>query len=96
VATATTSERTEVRFTVGGDTLYATLLDPPGARTFDLRAVEAGELRHVGLLGADGAVDWSVHDGRVSVTLPERLPVSPAHVLRLEPAGAVRVPRQGR
>ncbi len=86
VATTTTTEATDVRFTLGRDALYATLLDPPGSRTFALRAVAAGELRQVDLLGADAAIEWSVDDGTLSVTLPERLPVRPAHVLRLAPA----------
>jgi len=86
VAGTTTSEGGDVRFTIGADALYATLLDPPGSRVVVLRGLLAGDVRDVNLLGADGAVDWSVSDATLSVTLPERLPVRPAHVLRLTPA----------
>jgi alpha-L-fucosidase len=86
----TTSEGTEVRFTLGGDVLYATLLELPGSQSFTLRGVVAGDLRHVDILGVDTAVEWSVRDGVLSVTLPERLPVSPSHVIRMEPARELR------
>jgi len=89
VPSTTTSEGTAVRFTVGADTLYATLLDTPGARRFCLRGIEARQLRTLALLGIDTPVDWDVRDGALSVTVPERLPVSPAHVLRLAPATAL-------
>jgi alpha-L-fucosidase len=75
-----------VHFTLGRGALYATLLELPGSRTFVLRGVVAGSLRQVELLASDGSVDWGERDGALSVTLPERLPVSPAHVLRLTPA----------
>ena len=90
VPSTTTSEGTEVRFTAAGDDLYATLLDSPGSRHVSLRGVAAGELRRVELLGRATALDWSVRDGSVSVTFPERLPVRPAHALRMTPASAVR------
>jgi alpha-L-fucosidase len=86
VPTTTTSEATTVHFTLGHDALYATLLELPGSRTFVLRGVVAGPLRQVEQLGSDGVIDWSERDGALSVTLPERLPVAPAHVLRLTPA----------
>jgi alpha-L-fucosidase len=86
VPTTTTSENTSVHFTLGHDVLYATLLELPGSRTFVVRGVVAGPLRQVELVGSDGVVDWGERDGALSVTLPERLPVAPAHVLRLTPA----------
>jgi alpha-L-fucosidase len=89
VPATTTSEATAVRFTVTGDALYA-ILDPPGARAFTLRGVAAADVRRVTLLGVDDPVESSVGHGALSVTLPERLPVSPAHVVRLEPASALR------
>jgi alpha-L-fucosidase len=90
VPETTTSEATAVRFTVGGDSLYATLLDPPGSRHIALRGLMAGDLRAVELLGVDTPVEWDAGDGGLSVTLPKRLPVAPAHVLRLTPASALR------
>ena len=45
----------------------------------------------VRMLGLDEAVDWRVTDGMLTVRLPERMPVSPSHVLALghglRPAG---------
>ncbi|HXQ58981.1 MAG TPA: alpha-L-fucosidase, partial [Acidimicrobiales bacterium] len=90
VPSTTTSEGTEVRFTLGPQALYATLLSPPGTRDVVLRGVAAGALDHVDLLGVDTPIDWQVRDGSLSVTLPKRLPVRPAHVLRLAPAAELR------
>ena len=90
VPSTTTSEGTDVRFTVGGDRLYATLLGLPGSRHMVLRAVAADALREVELMGTDTPVEWNVRDGSLSVSLPHRLPVQPAYVLRLTPASGLR------
>jgi alpha-L-fucosidase len=90
VPSTTTSEGTDVRFTLGDDVLYATLFDLPGSRHFVLRGIVAGALRGVDLVGVDTPVEWRLVDGSVSVTLPERLPVRPAHVLRMAPASEIR------
>lgn len=95
VPSTTTSEGTDVRLTQGRDALYAALLEPPGSRRVALRGLVARDLRQVDLLGVDdGAVDWSVESGSMSVILPERLPASPVHVLRLTPASELRVPER--
>ena len=83
VASTTTTEGTEVRFTKGADALHAILIDTPGRRTFSLRAVDGTGLTGVRLLGVDESIDWTVEDGRVQITLPEQLPVAAAHVLTL-------------
>ena len=90
VPSTTTSDGTDVRFTLGSDALYATLLGAPGTRAVVLRGVVAGAVDDVDLLGVDAPIDWQVSDGSLSVTLPERLPVRPAHVLRLAPAAELR------
>jgi len=88
VPSTTTSEGTEVRFTrspggAGGDVVHALLIDTPGQRTFSLRDVDATDVTGVRLLGLDEPIDSTVVDSRLQVTLPERLPVSAAHVLTL-------------
>ncbi|MFZ4517351.1 MAG: alpha-L-fucosidase [Microthrixaceae bacterium] len=81
-AEGTTTEGTDVRFTRKGDTVFALLVDPPGVRTVGLRGVDAREVRTVRLLGSEEPLEWSVgSDGVPTVTLPERLPVSPVHAL---------------
>jgi alpha-L-fucosidase len=86
----TTSEGTDVRFTRGGDAVYAMLLDTPGVADFELRGVEAAEVRDVSLLGIDGGVNWSVKGDVLTLTLAGRLPVAPARTLRLFPSSSVR------
>lgn len=85
VPSTTTTEGTEVRFTShGDDTVHALLIDTPGRRTFALRDVDATDVTGVRLLGVDEPIKWTIADGGLQVTLPERLPVSAAHVLELE------------
>lgn len=90
-AATTTTEGTDVRFTRKGDGaggpdggVYAMLIDTPGVRTFSLRDVDATGVTSARLLGMDEPLDWTVTDGAFQVTLPERLPVSAAHVVALD------------
>ena len=78
-----TTEGTQVRYTQRDGEVFALLVDTPGRRTFGLRGI-APIRGHARLLG-DGDVALSIgeRDGHVEVTLPERLPVSAAHVLSL-------------
>jgi alpha-L-fucosidase len=79
-----TSEDTEVRFTSRGDTVHALLIDPPGQRTFHLRDIDGSGVEGVRLLGVEDPIEWGERDGELQVTLPERLPVSAAHVLAID------------
>lgn len=83
VAETTTSRGTGVRFTQRAGTVYALLVDPPGAGTFTLRHIEGPDVQTVRLLGLDHPIEWSLRDRELQVTLPERLPDSAAHVLDL-------------
>ena len=82
IAEATTTEGGAVRFTQRDGAVYAILLDV-SAPDFGIREVDATAVTEVGLLGIPEQVQWRVEDGRLRVRLPERLPVSPAHVLNL-------------
>lgn len=83
-----TSEDTEVRFTARNGVVYVLLVEAPGRRTFQLRDSDGSAVTGVRLLGVDEPLDWGVRDGQLEVTLPERLPISPVHVLAVE--GALR------
>lgn len=89
-AEAVTTEGTAVRFTQRNGSVYAILLDLP-QREFGIRGVDATAVNDVRMLGLGEPVDWRVADGLLTVRLPDRLPVSPAHVLALggglRPAG---------
>jgi alpha-L-fucosidase len=93
VAGSATSEGSEVRFTRRDGSLYATLLETPPTRLVELPELDAAGVTSVAVLGLDGEPEWHVTDGRLTVRLPDRLPVSPALVLRLRPASAVGVAR---
>lgn len=82
MAEATTTEGTAVRFTQCGGAVNAILLDLP-EREFGLRGVDAIDVESVRVLGLDEPVEWRLHDGMLTIRLPERMPVAPAHVLAL-------------
>ena len=82
MASATTTEGGDVRFTRTGDTVNAVVLDLP-ERTFGIRGVDATGVTGVRALGIDEPLEWSVNQGMLHVTFPERAPVSPAHVLSI-------------
>ena len=82
-AEATTTEGGGVRFTQRDGVVYAVLLEV-SAREFGIRGFAASAVTGVRLLGLDEPVAWSVTGGQLRVTLPDRLPVSPAYVLRLD------------
>ena len=85
IAAAVTTEGADVRFTRTGDTVNAVVLDLP-ERSFGIRGVDATGVTAVRALGSDQPLDWSVTDGMLNVTFPERAPVSPAHVLSISGA----------
>jgi len=84
VAETTTSEDTAVRFTQHRGAVYALLLDLPGVRTFSFRGIGATEVPKGHLLGVNEPIAVKADDSRLTVTLPDRLPVSAVHVIRLE------------
>ncbi len=87
-AEGTTSQGTEVRFTRRGDALYAILLEPPPTRRFELWGVDATGVDEVRALGIPDHLEWEVRSGHLTITMPERLPVTPAVTLRLSPGEA--------
>ena len=87
IAQSTTTAGTGVRFTVANGAVYATLLDV-SEREFGLRGLDATDVAGVRMLGLDEPLDHDITDGMLTLRMPERLPVSPAHVLRLD--GGVR------
>lgn len=81
-AETTTTAGAAVRFTQRNGAVHAIMLDMP-EREFAIRGVDATDVRAVRLLGLEEPLDWRVTDGMLSLRLPERLPVSPAHVLAI-------------
>ena len=82
IAEATTTEGTAVRFTQRDGALNAILLDVP-VREFGIRGIDATAVTSVRVLGLDQPVNWQVAEGMLRISLPDRMPVSPAHVLVL-------------
>jgi alpha-L-fucosidase len=82
IAETTTTAGTAVRFTQRDGAVNAILLDLP-EREFGIRGLDATDVGAVRVLGISDPVDCRVVDGMLTVRLPERMPVSPAHVLSL-------------
>jgi len=79
----TTTENSQVRFTRRDDRVFALLVDEPGVTTFGLRGIDATDVTAVRMLGVDDDLTWHAEDGALWVTVPDRLPVSAAHVLEV-------------
>ena len=89
-AEGATAQGTPARFTQRDGAVYAVLLEAAPTRRVELRGIDATGVEDVHVLGVDEGVAWEVVDGTLSVTLPDRLPVTPALTLRLSPSEAVR------
>lgn len=85
-AEATTTDGTRVRFTRTGDDVNAILLGTPTVRRLVLPGIVAGADTNAMLLSTGQALELTPHEGAIGITLPERLPLSPAHVLRVRGA----------
>ena len=70
----------------------AILLDLP-TREFGIRGLDASGVSDVRVLGLPEPVDWRVDDGTLKIVLPERMPVSPAHVIAIGAGARVAQPR---
>lgn len=78
-----TTQGDQVRFTQRNGEVFALLLDSPGERDVGLLGVSAEDDTEVRVLGVSEPITSQVVDGVLHVTLPERLPISPAHALTL-------------
>jgi alpha-L-fucosidase len=73
-----------VRFTQGVGVLNVILLELSSSE-FGIRGIDATAVTDVVMPALGQPVHWRVSDGMLWLRLPERMPVSPAHVLRLGP-----------
>jgi alpha-L-fucosidase len=77
VAESSTSDGTPLRYTKSGEGIYALVLGMPTGRRVTLRGIDGASVRRVRLVEVDERVDFSVEEGGgLTVTMPERLPVS--------------------
>jgi alpha-L-fucosidase len=89
-AEGTTTEGLPVRFTRTDDALYVIVLESPTTTSLVLPGLDPSSVREVDLLGVDDSVEWTIDGDRLVVALPGRLPVSPAHVVRIRPVPTAR------
>lgn len=80
-----TTDGMAIRFTQKGAALYAILLGTPRSPRIAVESLTAVPATSVHLLGRDEPLPWTQDDSRLAIALPERLPPSPAHALRIVP-----------
>jgi hypothetical protein len=83
MAASETTDGTPLRFTQSGGGVYALVLGTPPQRRLTLRDVDGSALRRVRLVGTDEPLEWSDHEGHVSIALPERMPLPTVTALDL-------------
>lgn len=86
VAEGTTDAGGDLRFTMTGDTVYATFLGQPAAGPHRLDGLTAADGTTVTLLATGAPVAWRQEGRALAITLPDGLPDSPAHSLAISPA----------
>jgi len=84
-----TAQGLGVRYTQQGGALYATLMGTPVERQIRLEGLIADANATVQCLGRDGALAWQQEGADLLVMLPENLPSSPAHCLKITPLPTV-------
>jgi alpha-L-fucosidase len=77
-----------VRFTRKGNNLFAILLETPKGARIEVPSLGLAPGSSVQLLGREGDLEWSLEGGGAGIQLPEDLPESPAHALKITPAPA--------
>jgi alpha-L-fucosidase len=78
-----TSQGTDIRFTTKDNLLYATLLGTPSESQISIEGLDIPSDSIVQLLGQDESLEWKQVDSNVSIQLPQNLPDSPAHSLKI-------------
>ena len=80
-----TSEGIEVRFTRGGNALYAILLDRPQGPRVVIESLPVAEGSTVILLGDGRSLDWKREGEHLVIALPDGLWDSPAYAFKIAP-----------
>jgi alpha-L-fucosidase len=83
-------EAIPLRFTQKDGALYATLMATPASREIELACLKARRGTAVYLLGCVEPLMWAQRDNGLSVTLPDTVPGSIAHSLRISPQPTIQ------
>lgn len=84
-ADGTTADGKSIRFTQKGDALFAVILGDVKTSELSIESLQCVPDTTISLLGYDKPLDWRQDGNRVSVSLPEHLPDSPAHAFKITP-----------
>jgi alpha-L-fucosidase len=83
IAESVTSTGDQVRFTQKAGVTYAIIFGRPTGTTVTMVHVDVTDVTEVALLGSEGPVTWSALHNELHVDVSDRLPESPAWVLRI-------------
>ena len=78
--------RKDVRFTVKGNVLYATVMGWPGEHAVieTLKRLWPDEIQSIRMLGTDQPLAWKLLDHALVIETPGRKPCDHAYVFRIE------------
>ena len=75
ITESATAAGTPLRFTRSGEGVYVLVIGMPASRRITMPAVDGSRIRRVRLVGPDELLEFSVDNGELTVTLPDRLPL---------------------
>jgi len=84
-AEGATADGKSLRFTQKSDAVFAIILGAPGGKWLSIESLECAPDTTIHLLGHDGPLQWRQDGTRVAITLPDPVPDSPAHSLKIVP-----------
>jgi alpha-L-fucosidase len=82
-----TTQGVDVRFTKNDNTLYATLLDTPSESEITIEGLDIEADSKIQLLGQDADLTWHQSGSDITIQLPDNLPNTPAHSIKLSGIG---------
>jgi alpha-L-fucosidase len=84
-AESVTADGKGVRFTQKGDSLFAVILGAPKGGEISIESLGCAPDARIQLLGHGEPLDWKQEGTRTAITLPDRLPDSPAYAFEITP-----------
>ena len=82
-----TTQGLELRFTAAADSLYITALGSPAESEIVVESLEIDPDADIQLLGRSADISWRQQGADLAIQLPQDLPDSPAHSLRIGGVG---------
>ncbi len=83
-AEGTTAEGMEVRFTRKENVVYAILLGTPKGEKLEIMSLPIQSGANLSWIGSEQSLGWTVKDNEITISVPNNLPTSEAHVIKIK------------